>query len=73
MKASMFWRVRIDLWNGAQRGAVIAQRSMSEKLVRTRAKRSGNQAVLTKYMTEADDFLQRDELDTPGLQVIVEL
>lgn len=52
---------------------MIAQRSMSEKLVRTRAKRSGNQAVLTKYMTEADDFLQRDEVDTPGLQVIAEL
>ena len=73
MKASTFWRVRIDLWNGTQRGAVIAQRSMSEKLVGTRAKRSGNQAVLTKYMNEADDFLQQDELDTPGLQVIVEL
>ena len=46
---------------------------MSEELARTRAKRSGNRAVLTKLMNEADDLLQHDETDTPRLKVIVEL
>ena len=73
MKASTFGEYETIYEMVPQRGAVVAQRFMSEQLARTRPKRSGNRAVLTKLMNEADDLLQQDESDTPCLQVIVEL
>lgn len=37
----------------------MSERSMSEELALTRAKRSGNRAVSTKLMNEADDYCNR--------------
>ena len=51
------------------RRAVIS----TERMARTRAKRSGNRGVLTKLINEVDGLLNDDEMDTQRLQIIAEL